>query len=202
VFLTVAVNAVITFPWLIAFLYCVGDLDAVLASPIGFTTPMTQVFINSTKSIGAGIFLNAMATSIAFGAGVDTTGATARTIYAMARDKAFPSFLAKVDTNFDVPIWAMLLAAVPQYIIGLIYIWNSTAFYGIMSGVLVIQMSSYLVPIALHLFWGRRSGTITYGPWNMGRFGWIVDSLSFAWCLFLIVFLSFPLYQPVTAANM
>lgn len=71
-----------------------------------------------------------------------------------------------------------------------------------MAGVLVAFQLSYVVPIALHLFYARRRVDLVRGPWSMGRYGWIIDTVSCCFGIFMIIFMSFPVYQPVTAATM
>jgi choline transport protein len=129
-------------------------------------------------------------------------GSCSRSVWAMGRDRAFPSWMAQINKKWDVPVNATMAIAVPQLLIGLIYIWNSTAFYGVIAGVLVAYQASWLLPISLHLFYGRWNLRLKYGPWNMGRFGWIVDLISVAWTTFVIVVMSLPTFMPTTAENM
>lgn len=120
----------------------------------------------------------------------------------MARDGAFPARIRHVDAKLDVPIWAIIACTIPQLLIGLIYIGNATAFYGIISGVLVFYMLSYMICIALHLFAKITKKPIEYGPWNLGRWSLLLNILALCWTIFTTIFFCFPLYQPVTAANM
>lgn len=71
-----------------------------------------------------------------------------------------------------------------------------------MAGVLVAFQLSYVIPIGLHLFYARRKSTFLKGPWSMGRYGWTCDAVAFCFGVFMIIFMSFPSYQPVTAATM
>ncbi|KAJ9493653.1 hypothetical protein H2202_010858 [Exophiala xenobiotica] len=201
-FANVAINAIITFPWLIVFIYCMGDIGAVLASPIGFQSPATQVYINSTGSVGAGIFINMLSTTLAFVSSVDSLGSAARILWSLARDKGLPQFLTKVHPRWDVPVFGIIVVAIPSYLIGIIYIFNSTAFYGIMAGQVVAMIISYMLPIALHLFIARRKKNIVYGPWTLGRLGWVTDAVSVTFTTVVAIFQLFPVYRPVTAANM
>lgn len=191
-----------TLPFIIAVLFCIGDIDAVLASPIGLMSPFTQILINSTSSIPAGIILNMIGTTVAWLAGCDLTGATSRAIWSMARDKAIPEYFAHLHPTLNVPIRAMLLPIVPSLLVYMIYIWNTTAFYGIMAGVLVAFQLSYVVPIGLYIFyWAWKRNTVK-GPFNLGKASYFCHVLAFFFGCFMFLFMSFPVYQPVTAQNM
>lgn len=71
-----------------------------------------------------------------------------------------------------------------------------------MAGVLVAFQLSYVVPIALNLLYARPRMSLTKGPWSMGRFGPWFDVVSLCFGIFMVIFMSFPSYQPVTAATM
>lgn len=195
-----------------------GDLESVLSSPVALFSPITQVrlelhqrnqgahsrqiFANSTGNIGLGIFLAAFPSYLAFLGGVDSLGSASRTLWAMSRDGAFPEVLNRVDPKLDVPVWSIMACAIPQLLLGLIYIGNSTAFYGIISGVLVLYMLSYSICITLHIYAKLSRMPVEYGPWKLGRWSLPLNILALGWTIFTVVFFCFPLYQPVTAASM
>ncbi|KAF1843677.1 amino acid transporter [Cucurbitaria berberidis CBS 394.84] len=200
-FWTVAFNSIITLPWIILLLYSIGDLSAVLASPIAQSSAITQVFANSFGVHGA-IALSSLATYLAFLGGADSMGSCARTIWAMARDDAFPAPYRKIHKTLDVPVYPLLTVYVTQILVGMIYIWNTTAFFGITSGGIALFTISYALPIGLQIFHGRHNPDIFPGPWSLGRLGLPVNILAFIWLIFITVFLCFPIYYPVTPKNM
>lgn len=191
-----------TFPFIITVLFCVTDINTVLASPIGYQSPFTQIIIDSTGSVGAGIALNMISTTIAWVAGVDLWGAAARAVWSMARDRALPTRLENIHPRWDVPVLANLVLVIPSLLVYLIYIWNTTAFYGIMSGVLVAFQISYLLPIGLYVFYAFRHKSLVKGPFDLGRWSLPLQAVSFAFGCFMCIMMSFPVYQPVSAANM
>lgn len=204
--MTVALQAVtssvMTLPFIITVLFCIGDIDAVLSSPIGLMSPFTQILKNSTGSAGAAVTLNLVSTTVAWVAGCDLSGGTARIIWSMARDKALPTFLSKLHPRWNVPVMANLIPVVPSILVYMIYIWNTTAFYGIMAGVLVAFQSSYVLPIGLYIFHAAWRRDLKKGPFHMGKFSYPCHVVAFIFGCFMIIFMSFPVYQPVTAANM
>lgn len=191
-----------TLPFIITVLFCLGSIEDVLSSPIGYLSPFTQILINSTGSVGGGITLNMISSSIAWVAGVDLWGAASRSIWSLSRDNALPSIFAQLHPRWQIPLWANLVLVVPSLLVYMIYIWNTTAFYGIMSGVLVAFQSSYVLPIGLYVFYTSRTKKLVKGPFNLGRFSWPLQAVSFVFGCFVIIMMSFPVYQPVTAENM
>ena len=191
-----------TFPFVIVLMLCIGNVYDVLSSPIGLISPFAQVVYNSTRSVGAAITLSAISTAVAFAAGLDLYGATARMIWSLSRDEGLPRIFSVVHPKLDVPVFALLAVLVPTILIPMIYIWNSTAFYGIMAGVLVFFQLSYFIPIFLNIIFVRCRRIRPRSPWSLGKLGLAVDIFSACWTVFITIFMSFPVYQPVTAVNM
>ncbi|KAF2651147.1 amino acid transporter [Lophiostoma macrostomum CBS 122681] len=196
------VNGISNIPFIIAVLFTLGDPAEVLASNIGLLSPFTQILLNGTGKAGVAIFLNGISTTIAFAAGVDLWGAGGRAIWSLSRDGALPPIFSHIHPKLGVPIQSLLVLAPPSIPIVLIYNWNSTAFYGIMSGVLVAFQISYIVPVALSAFYARRHSGRRVSAFSMGKIGWIVDVVAFVFSLFMIIMMSFPTYQPVSGSNM
>ncbi|KAF7558184.1 hypothetical protein G7Z17_g129 [Cylindrodendrum hubeiense] len=138
-------TSIMTLPFIITVLFCIGDVDAVLGSPIGLMSPFTQILVNSTGKVGVSVFLNCLSSSVAMAAGFDLWGAAARAIWSMGRDNMLPPAFAKLHPRWNVPILANLVMIIPSIAIFMIYIWNTTAFYGIMAGVLVNYASTICI---------------------------------------------------------
>ena len=66
---SVVISGILTFPYIIALLFAVGDIDSLIATPTG--SPITQLFVNVTGSNAGGIALNCIITYVAL---VATTG--------------------------------------------------------------------------------------------------------------------------------
>ncbi|KAH8894022.1 GABA permease [Thozetella sp. PMI_491] len=195
-------SAITTFPFIIAVLFCIGDAASVLESPIGLMSPFTQVLINSTGNVGAGVFLNAISTSVAFAAGFDLWGAASRALWSLARDGGLPGAMSHLHPKLNVPILANLVLVPPSIVVYMIYIWNTTAFYGIMAGVLVAFQLSYVIPIGLNLCYSLWYQRHVKGPFSLGKFALPINIVAFIFGCFMIMFMSFPVYYPVTAPNM
>ncbi|KAH6970548.1 amino acid permease [Ilyonectria sp. MPI-CAGE-AT-0026] len=193
-------NALATFPWVIVLLFSMGSIEELVATKFGSIMPIFQIVLGATENVKASTFLNLGISVIAFLSALDMNGACARTLWSMARDNALPKIFRKVDEEWDVPIWPVVLISCISAALGCIYIGNVTAFYGIISGILVLQMTAYSIPIVLHLM---QRGKVPYGPWKMPHVvGYAVNIGALCWCILGVVFFTFPIYQPVTAQNM
>ncbi|KAK7428038.1 hypothetical protein QQZ08_005470 [Neonectria magnoliae] len=195
-------TSIMTLPFIITVLFCIGDVDAVLGSPIGLMSPFTQVLINSTGKVGVSVFLNCLSSSVAMAAGFDLWGAAARALWSMGRDNMLPPAFAKLHPRWNVPVLANIVLIVPSIAVFMIYIWNTTAFYGIMAGVLVSFQLSYILPLGTNIFYALWKKDLVKGPFNLGRLSPIIHAIGFVFGCFMILFMSFPVYQPVTAASM
>lgn len=123
---------------------------------------------------------------------------------AQARDGGiiYSDFFARIHPRWNVPANAVLLAAVLETALAAIYVGNTTAYYGITSSLVVLQVFSYCAPVALGLF--RRSKLkLTYGPWQLGRSRrTMVNAVAILWYAVIGVFMSLPTIRPVDASNM
>jgi len=179
-----------------------GNPSDVLNSEIGYMSPFTQIIYQSTGSPVAGILLNGVSTWTAIVAVGDLLGASARIIWSLGRDGALPRRWGYLSPRWGVPVSALLVQFPVAILFTMIYIWNATAFYGLMGGTLVCFQISYFMPTALKVLNIKYFRTLPKGPWRMGWWGPFVDAISMCFSLFMIVFMSFPSLVPVTATNM
>ena len=61
---------------------------------------------------------------------------------------------------------------------------------------------SYLLPILFLTIARLRGDTIRKGPFNLGKFGLPINIFCIIYLVFIILWLPFPPYMPVTAVNM
>lgn len=59
---------------------------------------------------------------------------------------------------------------------------------------------SYLIPIILLFMKRCRKEPITFGPWHLGRFGFLINLYAIVFGVFVSIWLPFPGSVPVTAA--
>ncbi|GES64979.1 GABA permease [Aspergillus terreus] len=200
---SIAINGVLGFAFLLALLFCMGDMQTALKSSTGF--PFLEIFKNATGSAGASSAMAAPIISIAGLAAVPLMASTARMAWSLARDKALPfaGYLSKVNPRSQLPTRAVLATSVVMVLLGLINIASTTAFNAIISLAVFGLHVSYWVPVVFMLW--RRLATpelLTYGPWKLGRLGVATNIISLIYLTYTSVFMVFPPYQPVTAVNM
>lgn len=195
----IVLNALLCFPWVVSVLLCTGNIEELLQQPVTWISPMAAVYYHSTGSVSGSVALLILTVVVGICGTMDLVGSAGRAVFSASRDQAIPKGLAKVHQRWNVPIWALITAVIPMYVLSLIYIGSTTAFYAILSAFVMMQMVTYIVPIALLV---SKGDSIELGPWQIGRFRYVVHSISLVWSVFLIVFTTFPTTLPVTAENM
>lgn len=115
--------------------------------------PAGTAFYDAAR-VGGGAWLavlTALATAVAWGFAnsLVAQAATSRLLYAMARDRQLPSFLAKVSDKHQVPVNATLLVAAVSLVLGLsmasrddgIPLLSTLVNFGAMTGFLLLHVS-------------------------------------------------------------
>ena len=101
--------------------------------------------------------LTAVATAIAWGFAnsLVAQAATSRLLFAMARDRQLPSFLAKIDPKHKVPVNATLLVAVISLVLGLYMDTPRRRHHAAVSR--LVNFGAMTAFLALHVVGGRRT---------------------------------------------
>lgn len=84
----------------------------------------------------------------------------------------------------------------------LINIGSTTALFAILSLSTIALYMSYLLPILFILLAKLRGDHITYGPFRLGKAGILINAFSVVYAVFVLIWLPFPPYMPVTSENM
>jgi len=200
---SVVINGLAAFAYILTILYSITDVQTVLNTPTGF--PIIAVFQEATGNRKAA---TAMLCAVIVEFGICLMGLVAsvsRLTWAFARDKGIPfsGFFSYITPWNKCPTRTVVLTFIITSLLSLINIGSTAAFNAFLSLATIGFYFSYAIPIVL--FAMRRfskTNPIQFGPWNMGRFGLVVNILAAAFCFFLIIFLPFPPILPVTAVNM
>lgn len=68
---------------------------------------------------------------------------------------------------------------------------------------MLTELISFSFPAALLMWQGRNQKYLpTKSPFNLGKFGWLVNGLVVAWTAFALVLFSLPVVLPVTPGSM
>jgi amino acid transporter len=97
-------------------------------------------------------------------------------------------------------VWAIILSAVVDCLLGLIY-FGSTAAFNSFTGVATICLStSYGLPILISMIRGRED--VKRSTYSLGPFGWIINGITVVWIVLAVVLFCMPYTLPVTASGM
>jgi amino acid permease (GABA permease) len=186
--------------YLIPILFVLPTVKDLLSVASG--QPIGLIFKTATGSAGGGFGLLFLILGIAMFAGIGSLTAASRCTYAFARDGAIPGFRLwrKVNTRLDVPVYAILLSAAVDCLLGLIY-FGSTAAFNSFTGVATICLStSYGLPILISMIRGRRD--LKDSTFSLGAFGYAINAVTVCWIVLAVVLFCMPVSLPVTATSM
>src|SRR5579863_6421726 len=163
------------------------------------SVPAAQVFIQALGNTGAKLLL-----LVAIGAqlfcGMSSVTANSRMIYAFSRDGALPasSFWHRVNKRTRTPTNAIWLAAAGAFILGLPYLWNSTAYVAVTSIAVIGLYIAYVLPTFLRL---RQGADFKRGPWHLGRWSYPVGIIAVTWVVFITILFMLPTASPIHWSN-
>ncbi|KAF4951023.1 hypothetical protein FGADI_7760 [Fusarium gaditjirri] len=193
--------AMTAIPMIVAFLFCIVKPENLLP-PIG-GQPVFQVLIDGFRS-DALVVIALIIYCVVYLSSCPATIATAsRLVWSFAKHGGLPSsrWIGHVDPTMQVPVNAVYVTAATSSVICLLVFGPSTVLNGVFGAGSVCFFVSYGLPIWL-LIWQGRKALPEQRYFNLGRIGVVVNVLTVCWQCLAIVFLNFPLYQPVTTTNM
>jgi len=83
-------------------------------------------------------------------------------------------------------------------ILGLPYLWNSTAYAAVTSIAVIGLYVAYVLPTFLRL---RLGSNFQRGPWHLGRWSKPIGIIACIWVVFITVLFMLPTYNPITWDN-
>ena len=166
---------------------------------VGATVPPAQIFIDSLGATGGKLLLLIVIGAQLF-CGMSSVTANSRMIYAFSRDGALPGskFWHHINPKTRTPTNAIWLAAGGALILGLPYLWNSTAYAAVTSIATIGLYVAYVIPTLLRL---RLGSAFVRGPWHLGRWSRPIGIISVIWVAFITVLFMLPTTSPITRDN-
>ena len=182
---------------LIGLTFAIQSYDGALASETG--VPPAQIFIDATSET-TGKLLLVIVVGAQFFCGMSSVTANSRMVYAFARDGALPASNTwhRLNKRTRTPTNAIWLAAVGAFLLGLPYLWNTTAYAAVTSIAVIGLYIAYVLPTLLRLLQGDR---FQPGPWNLGRWSKPIGWVAVAWVAFISVLFMLPQVSPVTRTS-
>jgi amino acid permease (GABA permease) len=163
---------------------------------VGSAVPPAQIFVDALGATGGKLLLLIVVIAQLF-CGMASVTANSRMIYAFSRDGALPasSLWHRVNPRTRTPTNAIWLAACGALILGLPYLWNSTAYAAVTSIAVIGLYVAYVLPTFLRL---RLGSAFVRGPWHLGRWSAPIGIISVAWVVIITVLFMLPTTSPVT----
>lgn len=149
-----------------------------------------------------------------------TLASVSRMTWAFARDDGLPfsRYLKHIDSVHKVPARSITLVSTIVLILSLINLGSSTALSAVISLSTIGLYVSYIIPITCLIILRLRvpvtvySSTaghadvseerLVFGPWNLGRWGLIVNLYAVCYAILLVPFMTLPTSLPLTYMTM
>src|SRR5205085_2845556 len=135
-----------------------------------------------------------------FFCGMSSVTANSRMIYAFSRDGALPAsaFWHRINKRTRTPTNSIWLAAVGAFILGLPYLFNTTAYAAVTSIAVIGLYIAYVLPVFLRL---RQGDRFQPGPWHLGRWSRPIGTIAILWVAFITILFMLPTVKPITKDN-
>jgi choline transport protein len=177
--ITVLLNGVMGFGMLLAILFSIGSTDAALDTATGF--PIIEIVYNALgDKVATSAIISILIAMFVF-ATIGIMASTSRLTWAFARDKGLPfsGMLSRIHPRFKLPLNAIILTAVINFILSLINLGSVTAFNAMLSLAVITLYLTYITPVVLILHLRLKyPRNIAWGPFRMGRIGPAVNLIS------------------------
>jgi amino acid permease (GABA permease) len=163
---------------------------------VGATVPPAQVFVDAVGATGGKLLLVVVIVAQLF-CGMSSVTANSRMIYAFSRDGALPgsALWHRVNPRTRTPTNGVWLAAAGAFILGLPYLWNSTAYAAVTSIAVIGLYVAYVLPTFLRL---RLGAAFKRGPWHLGRWSRPIGMIAVGWVVIITILFMLPTTSPVT----
>jgi hypothetical protein len=164
--------------------------------------PIGDIYLQATRSKAGAMGLLVSTISLIFCATISCYITSGRTIYTLGRDGATPFArqIGAVSSKWHSPLSATLAYGIFVSCTGAIYVGSSTAFNAFISSFALLTTLSYLLTILLHLITGRKG--IRPGPFWIGEYGFLLNTVAYAYIVVSFVIYSFPCSLPTNSESM
>jgi amino acid transporter len=178
------VSGVVGWIMLVVITLAIGDLKATAAAP----NPFNYILRTALGSRLGGALQWTVIGAMWF-CGLSSVTSNSRMLFAFARDGGPPGarWLAKVGDRYRTPAVAIWVCIAIAFLLAI-----SSGAYSVITSISTIGFyTSYGIPIGLAL-WARKKGLLERGPWHIGRWSNLVNSVAVTWIVFITVLLVLP----------
>lgn len=195
-------GAVLGLPMVLVEMFCTAN-PANLLTPVG-GQPIVQLMYDSFNSVPLFV-LGCLVFILVFLSGSAALLTTfSRIWWSLAREGGtpFPKFMTRIDSYYHLPVNSIVFCTILCLIIGAIQLGSSTAINAILGSFVICLLISYAITLVCLVLDKRRSMEGVPRYINLGKWGWAVDIIAAVWCMFIPIWLMFPLYLPVTGTTL
>lgn len=120
-----AIGFVTLLAFVLAVLYGTSDFDAVLATPSGF--PLFEIWAQATRTTAVPIVFTVVCLVLLPVGTTVTCQVASMMTWSLACDHGLPlgSYLSKINTALNAPVWSLLLNFIIMFLIGCLYLFSS-----------------------------------------------------------------------------
>lgn len=187
--LQIGLGGLYAFIFAITIGYAITDIEALLGDSNNY--PLATIYAQATGSSGGtfGLLFILFLTTICCCVGTVLT--VSRIYWALARDNAVPfsSLFGQVNESLSCPIWATLLVAIVTTGLGAIPLGSPAAFTNLTGSFIILSSVSYAIPFVANMVSRRRYMPV--GPFNLGRYGYLINGLSVTFITFFAILFCF-----------
>jgi len=180
----VLVSAVAGWALLLGLTLAVQDVGDVASARNAFETLIVRAL---GPRLGAGMLW--LVVGAMWFCGLSSVTSNSRMLYAFARDGGAPASrrLASVSARFGTPAWAVWASVVVAMLLA---VWSGV--YNVIVSISTIGLYvAYGIPIGL-AWRARRAGVLKRGPWVLGRWSGLAQSVAVVWVAFVTVLFVLP----------
>jgi len=129
--------------------------------------------------------------------GMASVTANSRMIYAFSRDGAIPGskFWHHINPRTRTPTRSIYFSVVFAFILAIPSLWSSVAYGAVISISVIGLYIAYVIPTLLRRLAGNR---FQPGPWNLGRWSFVIGWVGVVWVAFITVLFMLPTASPIT----
>lgn len=194
-------SAIAAFAMAIVYAFCTVNTENLL-DPYNHQ-PVIQMIFDSSRSTAIATVSCVLLIGSVYCASVAAFTSWNRLYWSFAREGGlpFPKAMAKLSSSDALPVNALITNLVMVLALGVIQVGSLTALNGILGGSVVCIIGSFALTLGLALWRGR--DFLSQSRWlNLGRWGTPLQVVALVWCVFISIWLCFPLYLPVTVEYM
>ncbi|KAI0814706.1 putative GABA permease [Xylaria sp. FL0064] len=213
IIMSIVLNGALGFAMMIAYLFCLGDLDAVLESQTTLGYPFLYVFQAGTGSTAGAAVLGLIIVALGVCSTVGALASSSRMLWSFARDRGIPlwEYFIRLHHRTLIPVYTIACTTTISVLLSLIVLGSSVAFNNIVNLSIAGLYASYLLCCTL-LLWRRLQpngvkpynsearkvgpGRLYWGPWHLPGLLGIFNNI-FA-CLYLLFLWFWSFWPPVT----